>query len=91
MQIVGATWAYLSLGAVILFLLGRFSQQPQSRFRQLATMGLIVSMVLPVGAAFGYGAPGAPPATMATAITLALMHLVAFGISMPFFINSLMD
>ena len=51
----------------------------------IATVGLLLSLGLPISAGFGYGAPGTPPANTATVITLSLMHVVYYAISVPMF------
>ncbi len=84
-QIIGATIVYLFIGAIVLAIISRVSSRPARHFRIVATIGLIVSMFLPLSAWFGYGAEGVPPADTATAITLSLMHVVAFAISVPMF------
>ncbi|MCB0006707.1 MAG: hypothetical protein KDE04_09640 [Anaerolineales bacterium] len=88
-QIVGASCAYLFMGTILMALLARFSARPAQHFRFLATVGLLLSLALPVGAGFGYGAPGAPPAGLATVVTLSLMHVVAYAISLPLFTRQL--
>lgn len=86
-QIVGSTAVYLLIGALIFALLCRFSAQPARRYQRIAILGLLLSLALPIGAGFGYGAPGAPPAGPATVLTLSLMHVIAFAISVPMFIR----
>lgn len=82
-QIVGATVVYLVVGAVAMAVIRRWSSRPADLYRIVATIGLLLSLVLPISAAYGYGAPGAPPASAATAITLSMMHVVAYAISVP--------
>ena len=48
---------------------------------------LLISLVLPVSAGLGYDASGAPAASTATVITLSLMHVVSYAISVPFYIR----
>lgn len=90
-QIIGATVAYLFFGAMALAVIARFSSRPARHFLIVAIGGLILSMALPVSAGFGYGAPGAPPASVATVVTLALMHVVSFAISIPLFVRLALD
>ena len=86
-QIVGASIAYLFLGTLVFAALRRLSPSPARHYRIVATLGLLLSLALPIGAAFGAGAPGAPPAGLATVLTLSLMHVVAYAISVPLFIR----
>lgn len=90
-QIIGATVAYLFFGAMALAVIAHFSSRPARHFLIVAIGGLILSMALPVSAGFGYGAPGAPPASVATVVTLALMHVVSFAISIPLFVRLALD
>jgi hypothetical protein len=84
-QIIGANSAYLFMGTIVFALVARFSAQPARHYWIVATVGLILSLGLPIAAGFGYAAPGAPPADVATVITLGLMHIVAYAISVPMF------
>lgn len=84
-QIVGASGVYLFIGAIVFALTARLAARPARTYATVATVGLLLSMVLPMGAGFGYGAPGAPPAGLATVITLCLMHVVSYAISVPMF------
>lgn len=84
-QIIGASCAYLFIGAIVFALITRFSARPARTYTIVATLGLLLSLGLPVGAGFGYGAPGAPPADLATVITLCLMHVATYAISVPMF------
>lgn len=86
-QIVGANSAYLFFGALALAVIARFSSRPARHFLIVAIAGLLLSLALPIGAGFGYGAPSAPPANAATVITLSLMHVIFFAISVPLFIR----
>jgi hypothetical protein len=90
-QIVGATGAYLLFGAIALTLIARFSSRPARHFLLVAVVGLILSLALPVGAGFGYAAPGVPPASVATVVILALMHVISFAISVPLFVRLALD
>lgn len=86
-QIVGANIVYLLIGTVLFALVARFSTKPARHYLVLATVGLVLSLVLPISAGFGYGAPGTPPAGVATVVTLSVMHVVSYAISMPLFIR----
>jgi hypothetical protein len=87
-QIVGATIVYLLIGTVVFALVNRFSARPARHFLIIATIGLFLSLALPIAAVFGYGTPpGTPPASVATAVTLSLMHVLTYAISVPMFIR----
>lgn len=90
-QIIGANIAYLFMGTIVFALVVRFSSSPARHYRIIATIGLILSLGLPIAAGFGYGAPGAPPADAATVITLSLMHIVSYAISVPLFIRQILN
>jgi hypothetical protein len=64
-------------------IIARLSSRPTRHYVIVATIGLLISLVLPVTAGMGYGPPGTPPAGIATVITLSLMHLVSYAISVP--------
>lgn len=90
-QVIGATVGYLFFGAVSAAIIARLSSRPRRHFLMIAVIGLLLSLALPIAAGFGYAAPGAPPASVATVVTLALMHVVAFCISVPLFIRLALD
>jgi hypothetical protein len=90
-QIAGATIAYLFIGTLIFAVIARLSSQPARHYRIVATIGLLLSLALPILAGFGYGAPGAPPASLATVITLSLMHVLTYAISVPMFTRLALD
>lgn len=90
-QIIGANIAYLFMGTIVFALIVRFSSRPARHYWIVSTIGLLLSLGLPIGAGFGYGAPGAPPADVATVITLSLMHVVSYAISVPLFIRQILD
>ncbi len=90
-QIVGANIVYLLIGAVIFAVMIRISSRPTRYFLIVASFGLLVSLVMPISAGFGYGPPGVPPADTVTVITLSMMHIVSFVISVPMFILLVLD
>ena len=89
-QIIGANCAYLFMGTLVFALIVRYSAQPARHYWIAATIGLLLSLGLPIAAGFGYAAPGAPPADVATVITLSLMHIIAYAISTPLFIRQIL-
>ena len=90
-QIVGANVVYLLMGTVLIALVARISSRPARHYLILATVGLLFSLALPISAGFGYGAPGASPASVPTVVTLSLMHVVSYAISVPLFIRLALD
>jgi len=90
-QIVGANIVYLIAGAIVFALVARFSSRPARHFLIIATVGLLLSLWLPLSAAFGYGPPGTPAASVVTAVTLSLMHVISFLITVPLFIRLALD
>lgn len=86
-QIIGANIVYLLIGTIVLAVIARFSSRPARHNLIAATIGLLLSLALPISAGFGYGAPGVPPASVATVITLSLMHVISYAISVPLFIR----
>ncbi len=84
-QIIGANIVYLLLGAITLMIITRLSSRPARTYIAVATMGLLLSLALPISASFGFGSPGIPPASTATAITLSLMHFISYVISVPLY------
>lgn len=90
-QIIGANMAYLFMGTIVFALIARFSSRPARHYRLAATISLILSLGLPIAAGFGYAAPGVPPADVATVITLSLMHVILYAISVPLFLRQVLN
>lgn len=84
-QIVGANVVYLLIATIVFAVIARIATRPARTYQIVATVGLLLSLALPITAGLGYGAPGAPPASTATVITLSLMHVVSYAISVPLF------
>lgn len=89
-QIIGANIAYLFMGTIVFALIARYSPRPARHYWIIATVGLLLSLGLPIGAGFGYGTQGAPPASVATVVTLSLMHFVSYAINVPLFIRQIL-
>jgi hypothetical protein len=85
-QIVGANIVYLLIGAIVFAVIARLSSRPARHYLIVATIGLLLSLGLPISAGFG-----SPPAGAATVITLNLMHVVSFAISVPLFNRLALD
>ena len=90
-QIAGANFVYLLTGAIVFAIIARISSHPARHYLIVASIGLLLSLMLPISAGFGYGPPGTPPAGAATVITLSLMHVVSFAVSVPLFIRLALD
>lgn len=82
-QIVGANMVYLLMGAALLLILIKLTRNPARWFTVLATVGVLVSLVLPVFAGLGDGSEAVPAAGLSTVITLSMMHLVSYAIGVP--------
>ena len=90
-QIAGANFVYLFIAAIAFAIIARISSRPARHYLVFATASLLLSMALPISAGFGYGPPGTPPAGAATVVTLSVMHVVSYAISVPLFIRTLRD
>ena len=90
-QIAGANVVYLLIGAIVFATIARVSSRPARHYLIVASIGLLLSLGLPISAGFGYGQPGTPPAGLTTVITLSLMHIVSFAISVPMYIRRALD
>ena len=86
-QIIGANVVYLFIGASIFAAITRWSSRPVRHYLIVATIGLILSLIMPISAGMGYGPPEVPAASAATVITLSLMHVLSYVISVPMFIR----
>ena len=85
-QIVGATIAYLMIATIVFAVIARRSSRPARTYTMVATVALVLSMALPISAAFG-----TPPASAATVVTLCLMHVLTYAISVPMFIRLVLN
>ena len=90
-QIIGANFVYLLVGTLIFALIARKSSNPVRHYLIAASIGLLLSLALPISAGFGFGALGASPAGLPTVVTLSLMHIVSFAISVPMFIRLVLE
>ena len=88
-QIVGANIVYLLMGTAVFAIIAKFSPQPAKHYWIVATIGLLLSLWLPVSAGLGYGPT--PAASMATVITLSLMHVVTYAICVPLYVHKVLN
>ncbi len=90
-QVIGANIVYLLIGTIIFAVVSRRSQRPARNYWIISTIGLMLSLFMPITAGMGYGAPNVPPAEIATVVTLSLMHVLSYAISVPLFIRLGLD
>lgn len=90
-QIISATFVYLTFGAITFVGVAQFSKNPARVYVRVATIGLLLSLFLPITAGLGYGDPSTATPTMATVITLCLMHVLTFILSVPLFLRVTRD
>ena len=86
-QIIGANIIYLLIATVIFAVINWRSSQPIRHYWIVATVGLILSFWMPISAGLSFGPPEAVPASVITVITLCLMHLMSYIISVPMFVR----
>lgn len=86
-QIIGANVVYLLIGTFIFALVNWRSPQPIRHYWTIATIGLVFSFWMPISAGLGFGPPELVPASAITVITLCLMHILSYIISVPMFIR----
>lgn len=90
-HVIVATIVYLTLATLVFAVVRRFSSRPARHYLIVATLSLLFSMGLPLSLGFGPGLPGVPPADPTIAITLGLMHVISYAISVPMFIRMALD
>ncbi len=90
-QIIGANMVYLLIGAVVFAIIGRTSAHPARNYIIAATVGLALSMFMPISVGMGYGPPEIATPGAVTVITLCLMHVLSYVISVPMFIRLALD
>lgn len=84
-QIMGANNAYITLAAIVFAVVSRKSANPTRTFLWVAVLSLLLSFGMPIAAGFGYAAGGAPAAGLATVVTLCLMHVMSFLVTVALF------
>lgn len=90
-HIIIATIVYLLFATFIFATVRRFLPRPALYYLIIATLSLLFSMWPPTMLGFGPGLPGVPPADAVIAITLGLMHIISYAISVPMFIRMALD
>lgn len=90
-HIVVATIVYLLLATIVFAAVRRFSSRPAHRYLIISTVSLLFSMGPPISLGFGPGLPGVAPADAVIGITLGLMHIISYAISVPIFIRMALD
>jgi hypothetical protein len=91
MHIIVATIVYLLVATLVFAAVRRFSSRPARHYMIIATLSLLFSMGPPISLGFGPGLPGVPPADAVISITLGLMHIISYAISVPVFIRMALD
>ena len=86
-QIIFANIVYLLIGTLLFAIINWRSSQPVRHYWMVATVGLILSFWMPISAGLGFGPPEVAPASVITVITLCLMHVLSFIISVPLFVR----
>jgi hypothetical protein len=90
-QIIGANIVYLLIAAVVFAVVVRTSSRPGRNYLIIATLGLALSMFMPISVGMGYGPPEIPTPSEVTVVTLCLMHVLSYVISVPMFIRLALD
>jgi hypothetical protein len=91
MHIIASTIVYLLLATLVFAVVRRLSSRPARHYLIVATISLLISFGPPISAGFGPGLPGVPPADIAIVITLGLMHVISYALSVPLFIRLAWD
>lgn len=90
-HVIVATIVYLTLATLVFAIVRRFSSRPARHYLIVATVSLLFSMGPPISLGFGPGLPGVPAADPIIGITLGLMHVISYAISVPIFIRMGLD
>lgn len=90
-HILIATIVYLTLATLVFAVVRRLSSRPARHYLIVATISLLLSLGPPISLGFGPGLPGVPAADPTVAITLGLMHVISYAISVPMFIRMALD
>jgi hypothetical protein len=86
-QILFSTLASLIVGSIAFALVVRFSSRPVRTYWIVATLALILSFAGPISVGAGFAPPGQPIPDTPTVITLMVMHVVAYVITVTLFIR----
>lgn len=90
-QIISANIVYLLIGAIVFAVVARTSSRPRRNYLIAATVGLAFSMFMPISVGLGFGPPEVATPAAVTVITLCLMHVLSYIISVPMFIRMVLD
>lgn len=86
-QIIVANAVYLSMAATALLVLVKLTRSPARWFGILATIGVVVSLALPISSGLGEGTAAVPAPGLTTVVALSAMHLVSYAIAVPMFLR----
>ena len=90
-HILIATIVYLTLATLVFAVVRRLSSRPARHYLVVSSISLLLSLGQPIMLGFGPGLPGVPAADPTIAITLGLMHVISYAISVPMFIRIALD
>jgi hypothetical protein len=86
--VIMSTLIYLLVAALVFAGVARFSKRPLWLYPRIAVVALLLSFLPPVSALLGMASPpgsGVAAAPLDTFLTMILMHIVAYAISVPLF------
>ncbi len=89
-SVIVSTIVQLFAAALVFAGVARFAKRPLWLYRRIAVVALLLSFLLPVSALMGMAAPpgsgaNAAAAPLDTFLTMLVMHVVAYAISVPLF------
>jgi len=87
-SVIASTIAYLLVAALVFAGVVRFAKRPLWLYRRIAVVALLLSFLAPISALLGMAAPpgsGVGAAPLDTFLTMLVMHIVAYAISVPLF------
>lgn len=87
-SVIGSTVIFLIIATLIFAAVARFSKRPLWLYRRIAVVALFLSFLMPLSALFGMAAPpdvNAGAAPLDTVITMLVMHVIAYAISVTLF------
>ncbi len=90
-HVIVATIVYLLVATLVFAAVRRLSSRPARHYQIIAAVSLLFSMGPPISLGFGPGLPGVPPADAIIGVTLGLMHVISYAISVPMFVRMALD